>query len=86
MDAAPPLPPILAHVHCGQAVGWIEMKLGMEVGLGPGRIVLGGDPAPPKGTAPQFSACVCCDQTAGWIKKPLNWYGDTPRPRPVCVK
>jgi len=25
------------------------MKLGMEVGLGPGNIVLDGDPAPPKG-------------------------------------
>ena len=30
------------------------MKLGMEVGLGPGHIVLDGDPAPPteRGTAP----------------------------------
>jgi len=32
-------------VHCGQTVGWIKMKLGMLVGLGPGHIVLGGDPA-----------------------------------------
>jgi len=49
------------------------MKLGMEVGLGPGHIVLDGDPAPlPKrGTAPpQFSAHVCCGQMAGWIKMP----------------
>jgi len=28
-------------------VGWIKMKLGMKVGLGPGHIVLDGDPAPP---------------------------------------
>jgi len=39
-------------VYCGQTIGWIKMKLGMEVGLGlarprPGHIVLDGDPAPP---------------------------------------
>ena len=33
-------------VYCGQTIGWIEMKLGMQVGLGPGHIVLDGDPAP----------------------------------------
>jgi len=33
-------------VYCGQTVGWIKMKLGVQVGLGPGRIVLDGDPAP----------------------------------------
>jgi len=38
-------------VYCGQTVGWIKMKLGMQVGLGPGHTVLDGDPAtpPPKG-------------------------------------
>jgi len=34
-------------VHCGQTVGRIKMKLGMQVGFGPGHIVLDGDPAPP---------------------------------------
>jgi len=29
-----------------QTVGWIKTPLGMEVGLGPGHIVLLGDPAP----------------------------------------
>jgi len=29
--------------------GWIKMRLGTEVGLDPGDIVLDGDPAPPKG-------------------------------------
>jgi len=50
------------------------MKLGTEVGLGPGHIVLHGDPVPsPKGAQPpQFSAHVCCGQTAGWIKMPLG--------------
>ena len=33
-------------VCCGQTVRWIKMKLGMELGLGPGHIVLDGDPAP----------------------------------------
>jgi len=39
-------------VYCGQMVGRIKMKLGVQVGLGPGHIVLDGDPAspPPKGT------------------------------------
>ena len=52
------------------------MPLGSEVGLGPGGIVLDGDPAPPpqKGgdRAPQFSAHVCCGQTAVWIKMSLG--------------
>ena len=44
-----PVCPILSAtlVYCGQTLGWIKMKLGMQVGLGPGHIVLGGDPAPP---------------------------------------
>ena len=33
-------------VYCGQTVGWITMKLGMEVGLGPCNIVLDEDAAP----------------------------------------
>jgi len=34
-------------VYCGHTVGRIKMKLGAQVGLGPGHIVLGGDPALP---------------------------------------
>jgi len=43
-------------VYCGQMVGWIKMELGTQVGLGPGLIVLDGDPAapPPKGHSPNF--------------------------------
>ena len=33
-------PQFLAHIYCGQTVGWIKMPLGMEVDLGPGHIVL----------------------------------------------
>ena len=64
----------VTFVHCGQTVGRIKMKLGMQVGLGPGHIVLGGDPAPPllKGQSPQFSAHICCGQMAAWIKMSLR--------------
>jgi len=54
---------------------WIKMPLGREVGLDPGDIVLDGDPATPppqRGHSSQFSAHVCCRQTAGWIKMPLG--------------
>jgi len=58
----------LVYMYCGQTVGWIKVKLGMEVGLGPCRIVLDGAQLSPKrGTVPsQFSAHVCCGQTATW--------------------
>ena len=48
-------------MYCGQTVGRIKMKLGTEVGLSPGHIVLDGDPAPlpQKGTAaPLFGPCL----------------------------
>jgi len=50
------------------------MKLGVQVGLGPGHIVLDGDPAPPppKGHSPQFSAHICCSKMAAWIKISLD--------------
>ena len=53
---------------------WIKMKLGMRIALGPGHIVLDGDPAPPppKDHSPQFSTHVCCGQMAGWIKMPVG--------------
>jgi len=34
-------------VYCGHTVGWVKMKLGVDVGLGPGHILVDGDPAPP---------------------------------------
>ena len=53
-------PQFSAHVYCGQTAGWMKLVLGMEVGLGPGHIVLDGKPAafPRKGgrPPPQFSA------------------------------
>jgi len=86
--------PTFWPTYCGQTAGWIKMPLGTDVGLGPGHIVLDGDPAPPKkGYSPQFSAHVCCGPTAGLIKM-LLWsngyidqdvtgYGGRPRPRPT---
>ena len=46
----------------------------MEVGLGPGQIVLDGDtvPLPQRGTEPPILAHVNCGQTAGWMKTPLG--------------
>jgi len=51
------------------------MKLGVQIGLGPGHIVLDGNPAPPpqRGTAPtQFSAHICCGKMAALFKMPLG--------------
>jgi len=53
------------------------MTLGMEVGLGPGHIVLDEDPAlPPQkgggGTAAPNFRLMYCGQTAGRIKTPLG--------------
>jgi len=59
-----------------QTAEWINMPLGTEVGLGPGDIVLDGDPASPHKKGAQqplhFSVHVHCGQTAGWIKMPLG--------------
>jgi len=50
------------------------MKLGMQVGLGHGNVVLDRNlaPPPPKGHSPQFSAHICCGQMAAWIKMSLG--------------
>jgi len=49
-------------VHCDQTAGFIKMKLGTQASLGPGHIVLDGDPAPlpQRGTGLQFLAHICC--------------------------
>jgi len=57
-------------VYCGQTVGWIKMKLGVELGLSAGHIVLDGDlaPLPQRAIAPQFSA-------NGWMDQDATSYG-----------
>ena len=72
---AEPPPQSSAHVCCGQTAGWIKVALRVEVGVGPGHIVLDGDPAPlpKKGCrAPQFSAHLYCSETARCTKMPLG--------------
>ena len=66
-------PPILAYVLWPN--GCTDQDATRQgVGLGPGHIVLHGDPAPPKKghSSPQFSPYVCCGQTARWTKMPLG--------------
>ena len=79
-------PPIFAHVRCGQTAGCIKMRLGTEVGVGPGDIVLDGNPAPhPKKGAqpPIFGPCLLCPN--GWMDQDTTWYGGRPQPRRQCV-
>jgi len=56
--------------------GWIKMPLGTEVGLGPGDIVLDGNPPTPlpkkKGTRPSIFGRFYCGQTNGSLKMPLG--------------
>jgi len=59
-------------ISCGQTLGRIKMKLGMQVGLGPGHIVLDGNPAAlPKGAQPRNFLPTYC-QMAAWIMMPLG--------------
>jgi len=62
-------------VHCGQMVGRIKMKLGIRVGLGPGRIVLDGDLAPPPQRAqpPIFGPYLL--RPNGCMDHDVTWYG-----------
>jgi len=47
----------------------MDQELGTKVGLGPGHIVLDGNPAPPKveKSPPQFSALVYCGETVAHL-------------------
>jgi len=65
-DRCPVCLPVML-VYSDQTVGWIKMKLGMQVGLSPGHIVLEGTHLPSP-----FSAHICCGQMARWIKMSLG--------------
>jgi len=56
-------------VYCGETVGRIKVKLGTEVGLGPGHIVLDGDLASTRQehSSSLFSAHVYCGQTVARV-------------------
>jgi len=77
-----PVCPVLSVtlVHCGQTVGRIKTKLGMQVGLGPGHIVLGGDPAQP----PIFGPYLL--RSNGCMDQDVTWHGGRPRTRRLCVR
>ena len=60
----------------------------MEVSLGPGHIVLDGDPAPlsHKGDrAPPIFGLFLLSAN-GWMHQDATWYGDRPRPRRLCIR
>jgi len=69
-------------MYCGQTVEWIKMNLGMQVGLGPGHIVLDGYPVPlpQKGTAPPIFGPYLVWPN-GCIDQDATWYGSRPQPR-----
>ena len=81
-----PLPKFSAHVYCGQN-GWtIKMALGMEVGLGPGHIVLDGDPAylsKKAQSSPRIFRPFLLWPN-GWMHQGATWYGSRPQPSLLC--
>jgi len=62
------------------------MKRDRQVGLGPGHIVLDGDPAPPKKGAQPPILGPCLLWPNGWMDQDATWYGGRPRPRRLCVR
>jgi len=64
------------------------MKLGMQVGLGPGHIVLDGVPAPPppKGHSPHPIFGRYLLRPNGCMDQDATWYGGRPQPRRLCVR
>jgi len=73
-------------VHCRQTVGRIKMKLGIQIGLGLGHIVLDGAQLPlPKGAQPQIFGPYLL-RPNGCMDKNATWYGGTSRPRRLCVR
>jgi len=66
-------------VYCGQTVIWIKMKLGMQVGLGPGHIVLDGIGKlllSQRGTPPVFGPYLLWPN--GWMDQDATWCGGRP--------
>jgi len=66
-------------VHCGQMVGRIKMKLGVQVDRGPVYMVLDGDPAPPppKGHSPPILGPYLLRQN-GSMDEVGTWHGGRP--------
>jgi len=82
-------PHFSANVYCGQTAGCIRMPLGKEVGLGPGDIVLDGDPAPHSRKGEQQPALLfgrCLLLPNRFMHQDTSWYRGRPRPRRHCVR
>jgi len=80
----------VTFVHCGQTVGRIKMKLGIQSGLGPGHVVLDGDlaPPPPKGgwgRRPRIFGPYLL-RPIGCRDRDPTWYGARTQPRRLCVR
>ena len=76
-------PQFSAHVYCGKQLYVSEYS--MEVGLGPGDVVLDGAAALLKGTQPPvFGPCLLWPNS--WMDKDATWYPSRPQPRPHCVR
>ena len=75
-------------VYCGQTVGWIKVKLGMQVGLGSGHIALAGDraPLPQSCTAPISTFGPYLLWSNDWMDQDATWYGGSFRPMQHCVR
>jgi len=72
-------------MYCGQTVGRIKMKLGTHAGLGPGHIVLDGDPSLlPKGAQPPIFGPYLL-RPNGCMDQNPTWYGGRTRPRRLCL-
>jgi len=78
--------PNFRPMYCGHTDVWIKMPRGMEVRLGPGHIVLDGDPTlPPQQGAepPIFGPCLLWPNS--WMDQDGTWYGGRPRPNDVVL-
>ena len=74
-------------VYSGQTVGWTKTKLGMEVGLGAGHIVLDREPAAlQKGNSPPPIYGLCLMWPNAWMDQDATWYGGGPLPGQHCVR
>ena len=79
-------PQFSASFYCAQTAGCINMPLDMEVGLGPGHIVLDGDQAPQKRghVAPIFGPCLLWPNVR--MDQDAIWYRGMPQPRRHCIR
>ena len=84
MGGYSPHPQFSTNVYIGQTAGWIKMPLSTEVGLGPGDIVLDGDPATQKMLRPPILR-PCLLWPNDCMHQDTTWYESRPQPRRLCV-